>query len=135
MPRNGTQPGSALRRNHLNPGQCILCDHFICSDRGRQIDTFGRNTSTKCYVGGALYVDHASVKIFHYPQTDLTAEQTIRGKQIVARAAEDAGFSIKAYHSDNGIFASTEFRDHCASLKQSISFSGAHAHHQNGIAE
>jgi transposase InsO family protein len=134
-PRGDIQPGSALRRNHLNPGQCISCDHFICSDRGRRIDTFGRNTSTKGYVGGALYVDHASGKIFHYPQTDLTAEQTIRGKQIVERAAEDAGFSVKAYHSDNGIFASTEFRDHCASLKQSISFSGAHAHHQNGIAE
>jgi transposase InsO family protein len=134
-PRNDTQPGSALCRNHLNPGQCISCDHFICSDRGRRIDTFGRNTGTKGYVGGALYVDHASGKIFHYPQTDLTAEQTIRGKQIMERAAEVAGFSIKAYHSDNGIFASTEFRDHCARLKQSISFSGAHAHHQNGIAE
>jgi transposase InsO family protein len=134
-PCSDRAPGANLRRNDLKPGACVSCDHFICSDRGRRLDTFGRNTGTKGYVGGALYVDHASGKVFHYPQTDLTAEQTIRGKQIVERAAEEAGFSVKSYHTDNGIFASSEFREHCSTLKQSLSFSGAHAHHQNGIAE
>ena len=134
-PCSDRAPGATLRRNDLKPGSRISCDHFVCTDRGRRLDTFGRNTSTKGYVGGALYVDHASGKVFHYPQTDLTAEQTIRGKQIVERAAEDAGFTVKGYHTDNGIFASAEFREHCSTLKQSLSFSGAHAHHQNGIAE
>jgi transposase InsO family protein len=134
-PCSDRAPGANLRRNDLKPGDCVSCDHFICTDRGRRLDTFGRNTTTKGYVGGALYVDHASGKVFHYPQTDLTAEQTIRGKQIVERAAGDAGFTVKGYHTDNGIFASTEFREHCSTLKQSLSFSGAHAHHQNGIAE
>jgi hypothetical protein len=134
-PCSDRAPGSDLRRNDLAPGQRISCDHFVCTDRGRRLDTFGRNTASTGYVGGALYVDHASGKIFHYPQTDLTAEQTIRGKQIVERAAGEAGFSVKGYHTDNGIFASAEFREHCAALKQTISFSGAHAHHQNGIAE
>jgi hypothetical protein len=97
-PRSDRAPGSDLRRNDLAPGQQISCDHFVCTDRGRRLDTFGRNTASKGYAGGALYVDHASGKIFHYPQTDLTAEQTIRGKQIVERAAEGAGFSVKGYH-------------------------------------
>lgn len=134
-PHADRAPGSDLRRNDLAPGQQISCDHFVCTDRGRRLDTFGRNTASKGYVGGALYVDHASGKIFHYLQSDLTAEQTIRGKQIVERAAEEAGFSVKGYHTDIGIFAPAEFREHCAALKQTISFSGAHAHHQNGIAE
>ena len=134
-PRSDIPPGSALRRNDIIPGQRISCDHFICSDRGRRLDTFGRSTNTRGYVGGALYVDHASGKIFHYPQTDLTAATTIRGKQIVEKAAARAGFKVQAYHTDNGIFASSEFRNHCTAQEQDLTFSGAHAHHQNGIAE
>jgi predicted methyltransferase len=55
-------------------------------------------------------MDHASDgKMFHYPQTDLTPAQTIRGKQIVEKDAAEAGFSIQGYHhTDNGIFASSE---------------------------
>jgi hypothetical protein len=127
------QPGAALRRNDLSPGQRVSCDHFICSDRGRCLDTFGRNTGSRGYVGGALYVDHASGKMFHYPQTDLTAAQTIRGKQMVEKDAAKAGFSIQGYHIDNDIFASSEFCTHCNAQKQMLSYSGAHAHHQNEL--
>jgi hypothetical protein len=73
--------------------------------------------------------------MFHYPQTDLTAAQTICGKHIVEKDAAEAGFSIQGYHTDNGIFASSEFCTHCDAQKQTLSYSGAHAHHQNRIAE
>jgi hypothetical protein len=76
----------------------VSCDHFICSDSGRCLDTYGWNTKASGYVGGALYVNHASGKIFHHPQTDLSASQTIRGKQIVEKAAADLGFRIGGYH-------------------------------------
>jgi hypothetical protein len=134
-PQSDIPPGSALRRNNVIPGQRISCDHFICSDCGRCLDTFGCTTSTRSYVGGALYVDHASGKIFHYPQTDISADTTIRGKQIVEKAAARAGFKVQAYHTDNEIFASTEFRNHCNAQEQELSYSGPHAHHPNGIAE
>jgi hypothetical protein len=49
--------------------------------------------------------------------------------------ALDKGFKIKRYHSDNGIFASAEFKQHCALQHQNYSFSGVGAKHQNGIAE
>jgi hypothetical protein len=80
-------------------------------------------------------VDHASCKIFHHPQVSLDAAETIRGKQLVEAAASNIGRSVKAYHSDNGIFSSEEFRGHCNHLGQSLSFSGVGAHHQNGVAE
>jgi transposase InsO family protein len=134
-PRADLQPGNDLRRNDLSPGQRVSCDHFICSDRGRRLDTFGRNTNKNGYVGGALYIDHASGKVFHYPQTDLTAEQTILGKQTAENDARDAGFGIMSYLTDNGVFASAEFRAHCEAQRQDLSFSGAYAHHQNSIAE
>jgi hypothetical protein len=134
-PQANMQPGNDLRRNDLAPGQCISCNHFICSDRGRRWDTFGRNTGKHGYIGGALYVDHASGKVFHYPQTDLTAEQTICGKQTVEKGARDAGIEVKSYHTDNGTFTSAEFRARCDAQIQDLSFSGAHTHHQNSIAE
>jgi hypothetical protein len=53
----------------------------------------------------------------------------------VEQEAADVGVTIKRYHTDNGVFASREFRNHCAALDQTLSFSGVGAHHQNGIAE
>jgi hypothetical protein len=119
-PCSNKLPGGILRQGHLRPGQYVSCDHFICSDHGWRLDTYGRNTKASGYVGGALYVDHASGKIFHHPQTDLSASQTIRGKQIMEKAAADLGFCIEGYHSDNGIFASAEFKAHCASQRDSV---------------
>jgi hypothetical protein len=40
-----------------------------------------------------------------------------------------------SYLTDNGVFASAEFRAHCEAQRQDLSFSGAYAHHQNSIAE
>lgn len=49
--------------------------------------------------------------------------------------AAEVGVQIKSYHSDNGVFRSDEFKDHCASLGQKTSFSGVGAKFQNGVAE
>jgi hypothetical protein len=87
-------PEMVLKTDHLAPGKCVSCDHYVSPVRGRCQTGFGRTTSTHGFVGGALYVDHASGKIFHHPQTDLTASTTIRGKQIVEAAASDLGFKI-----------------------------------------
>ncbi len=49
--------------------------------------------------------------------------------------ARDEGFKIKKYHSDNCIFSSADFKDHCDSLQIKYSFSGVGAKHQHGVAE
>ena len=49
--------------------------------------------------------------------------------------AQDKGFKIKLYHSDNGIFSSAEFTSDCEKLDQKINNSGVGAQHQNGVAE
>ena len=128
-------PATLLKTNHLVPGACISCDRYVSPVRGRGLSGYGRNTVTHGYTGGALYVDHASGKIFHHPQTDLSATSTIHGKQLVEAAAREIGRTVKAYHSDNGVFSSQEFKAHCTSLGQCITFSGVGAHHQNGVAE
>jgi transposase InsO family protein len=49
--------------------------------------------------------------------------------------ALDEGFTIKAYHSDNGVFAAADFKAHCERKRQIPSFSGVGAKHQNGFSE
>ncbi len=49
--------------------------------------------------------------------------------------AHDEGFNTKHYHSDNGIFASNEFKTHCNHQQIKNSFSGVGAKHMNGIAK
>ena len=46
-----------------------------------------------------------------------------------------AGVLAKHYHSDNGIFISEYYREDCREKKQSQSFSGVGAKHQNARAE
>ncbi len=47
----------------------------------------------------------------------------------------EEGFKIKEYHSNNGIFSSAEFKEHCMQQHQKYSFSGIGAKHQNGISK
>ncbi len=42
---------------------------------------------------------------------------------------------VKHFHGDNGIFSSEEYRLECFEKKQSRSFSGVGAQHQNSKAE
>jgi hypothetical protein len=124
-----------LKEDHLKPGDCISCDHYISPVPGRVISKSGHSSTSHGYVGGTLYVDHASGWIFHQAQRTIAASDTIRGKLILEREAADIGVKIKSYHSDNGVFASEEFICHCDSLGQDLSYSGVGAHFQIGVAE
>jgi hypothetical protein len=80
-------------------------------------------------------VDHASGKIFNFPQYSNTALETIKNSLQMEAMAQEEGFCIKAYHSNIGIFASPEFKNHCTQHNQKYSFGGVGAKHQNGVAE
>lgn len=95
----------------------------------------GFTSSRHGYTCGTIYVDHASGFVFVGHQRTTSAEETIRSKMIVEQSAKDAGFSIKEYHSDDGIFSSKEFKQHCTSQGQKQSFSGVGAKFQNAVAE
>jgi hypothetical protein len=69
--------------------------------------------------------------MFESHQRTTSTSDTIRGKLRVEQEAADVGVTIKRYYTDNGVFASCEFRNHCAALDQTLSFSGVGAHHQH----
>ena len=117
------------------PGDKVSCYHYISPVPGRVVSSSGRSSSAHGYVAGTIYVDHASGWIFHRPQKSIAASDTIRGKLLLEREATEVNTKIKSYHSDNGVFNSDEFRQHCDQLDQTQTFSGVGAKFQNGVAE
>jgi hypothetical protein len=122
-----------LKQDHLQPGNCILADHYFSPILGCLPHTFRKERND--YTCGSLFVDHASREIFNFPQYFNTALETRRSTLCLEAMALDKGFKIKRYHFDNGIFALAEFKQHCALQHQNYSFSGVGAKHQNGIAK
>ena len=95
--------------------------------------TYGREKQG--YSCGTLFVDHATGKIFNYYQFLNNAGKAVASKNNLEKPAREEGFTIKSFHSDNGVFASKEFTDDCKRQDQKIDFSGVGAQHQNGVAE
>ena len=122
-----------LKQGHTKPGDCMSADHYISAIQGHLFNTFGHEKQG--YTCGTLFVDHASGKIFNFCQLSTSASEMVDSKHKLETLAAEEGFDIKAYHSNNGTFASTEFTDDCQCLQQKFSFSGVRAHHQNGIAK
>jgi hypothetical protein len=122
-----------LKSNHLTPGNCVYADHYFSPVPSHLPHTFGKEHVG--YTWGSLFVDHASGKIFNFPQYSNNASETIQCAQCLESMAWDEGFKIKAYHSDNGIFAAADLQEHCKRQQQKFSFSGVDAKHQKGIAE
>jgi hypothetical protein len=80
-------------------------------------------------------VDHASRYLFFSPHYSTGSKEAIEAKHRFELIASQFNRTIKCYHTDNGIFASKDFRQSCIDQRQCIKFCGVNAHHQNGIAE
>jgi transposase InsO family protein len=87
------------------------------------------------YTWGSLFVDHASGKIFNFPQYSTNVLETVRTTLCLEALAKEKGFKIKEYHSTNGIFSSNKFKEHCVRQSQKYTFGGVGAKRQNGVAE
>jgi transposase InsO family protein len=124
-----------LKEVDLQPGDCISCDHFMSPVTGRAIAESGHSSTRHGYTCGTIYIDHASGFMYARCQKSISAEDTIRGKLLFEQEAADSGVRIRKYHSDNGVFSSKQFKDHCKVMKQKLTFSGAGAKFQNGVAE
>jgi hypothetical protein len=91
--------------------------------------------ATERYQAGTLFADHASRFLHFTPYISTGGKEAIAAKHHFELLASTHHHSIKCYHTDNGIFASKEFRSSCIQQNQRITFCGVNAHHQYGIAE
>lgn len=119
----------------LKPGDKVSVDQYISAVPGRLAHTFGGEKTSKQYVGGTLFVDHASGYVYVKHQTSTGTRETVKSKHSFEREIGEYGHKVKSYHADNHPFSSKGFMDDIESRKQTIDYSAVGAHHQNGAAE
>ncbi len=124
-----------LKKNILRVGAMVSSDQFICSTPGRLPQTYGKESENSKYIGGTIFIDEASGKVFLENQVSTNATETIKAKNKFEREASRFGIKILGYRADNGIYKSKEFLEALKQKGQTIQFSGIGAHHHNGIAE
>ena len=117
------------------PGSTICCDHYESSIKGRKENTYGKEKDTDKYVGGTIFCDAATGFIYIAHQVSLRVGDTIKSKNNFEQMATSLGVKVQSYFGDNGVFTAKGFKADLVVKNQAIRFSGAGAHHQNGIAE
>ena len=125
----------ALKREHLQPGDCVSMDQYVSKVRGRLPNTFGKESDSNRYSGGTIYVDHSSGYVFIYHQVSLRVGDTLQGKHEFERMANEYGIKLKHFHADNHPFGAEEFLEDLELQGQTLTRSGVGAHHANGVAE
>lgn len=125
-----------LSANKYLPGDLVSMDQFVSGTPGRLYSGYGREAPQNRFQGGTIFNDAASGAIWVENQVSLGAGETICSKERFEEWLYDlCCIEVKQYHSDNGVFAASEFRDDCKSKHQRQTFSGVGAKHQNGRAE
>ena len=125
-----------LRSGNLLPGQEVSVDHFISSVRGRHFKGYNRGIMEDKFVGGCIFVDHASAHIHIEFQSSLSSHETLSAKMSYENLCKDSGVIPQVYMSDNGkAFTSIEFTEHLSSFFQISKLAGVGAHHHNAQAE
>ena len=125
----------SIKAGDLQPGQQVSVDHFYATHKGRLYESFGRSKADKMYMGGCIFVDHASGYIHVEHQVGLNSHETLKAKRAYEKECYEMGVGVQSYQSDNGTFASREYEEDLKNLRQHQRFAGVGAHHQNGVAE
>ena len=122
-------------KGKLEPGDLVFADQYESRVPGRALTSKGIVSSSLKFGGGTLFIDAASGYIFVSHQVGHTAAETIESKMRFEREALACGVSVKAFHTDNGVFTSKEFLRELGEKGQGITLSGVSAQFQNGAAE
>ena len=111
-------------------------DQFVFSTPGQLPSGYGCKNSNSRFHGGTIYNDAASGLIRVENQVSLGSSETIMGKEWFEQWLYDiACVEVKHFHGNNGIFSLEDYRLECSGKKQSQSFLGVGAQHQNSKDE
>jgi hypothetical protein len=120
-----------LSEGSLNPGDKVSCDQYMSPSKGRLQHTRGQESSLKQYVGGTIFIDHATNFLFNNHQVNLTAASTVESKHECESKFDEFGVQIQQYSADNHPFRSKIWVADCAVQQQlPTQHSGVGAHHQ-----
>jgi hypothetical protein len=116
------------------PGAFVSVDQMKSTIPGLIAQMKGIPT-TQRYKVAIVVIDYATDYTFIYFQIDTSADEKLRAKLEFGRMARSYGINIQHYHSDNGLFVDTKWRQDALQKSQRVSMCGVNAHHQNGKVE
>ena len=130
------RPTTRVNRGpEIKPGDVVSVDQLVSPTPGLVAQMTGKLTK-KRYKYVTVFVDQSSRLGFIHLQASADADETIMAKRAFEEYARQNGiYHISGYHADNGVFRANKWIESCRRQKQSLSFAGVNAHHQNGIAE
>jgi len=126
--------GQSKLKETMEPGQCVSVDTFKSSTVGFVAQVKGTLTN-KRYMVATVFIDHYSDLSFVYPQEDNTSAELLKAKVAFEDFASSCGVKVTHYHADNRRFVDNAFLNDTKEQRQSISYCGVNAHHQNGKTE
>ena len=124
-----------IKSNDLRPGDCASMDQHICKTPGRLPNTYGKEDVSQQYAGGTIFVDHASGFVHVHHTVGHGIGEVIDGKHTLEKFAKQFDVKIRSFRADNNPFQDAYLLQDIALQDQKITYSGASAQHQNGIAE
>ena len=93
------------------------------------------NLTTKRYNFATVYIHVTTGYSYIQLQESSSAKETLAGKQAFENHCKEHKITVTHYHADNGTFRAHAWREDCTAKGQRLTFAGANAHFQNGIAE
>ena len=132
--RHKTPLNKAKIQKITQPGQQVSVDMLYSPNPGFVAQMTGILTR-KRYLYATVYVDHFSGFSYLHLQKTQDVQESLQGKHTFEQIAKQHGVTVSSYHADNGIFRANKWVQDCINKKQSLSFAGVNAHHQNGRAE
>ena len=134
-----TKPSKRTRNRRLKPasypGQTVSVDTMSSTNVPGLVAQLRGRPTLRRYRYATVFVDHYSRLDYVHLHEYNTASEVLDAKLAFERFAASHQVQIRHYHCDNGIFADNDFRTACTAARQTYSFCGVNAHHQNGIAE
>ena len=109
-----------LKKDHLLPGQMVSVDHYISRAPGRLYHTKGNSNQSDMFSGECVFIDHTSGYVSIKHQVAINDTETIKAKLTFEREAQSQRVVINGYHTDNGIFNSSEFMEELLEKQQKI---------------
>ena len=91
--------------------------------------------TTKCYNYATICVDEASKVGYVCMRKTTTCKEIVESNKAFEYNSMEHGVTIKADHTDNGIFRVNDWQKSCRDAKQTLTFAGVIAHHTNSLAE
>ena len=120
-----------LSDNIIEPGQRVSVNLYVAAAPGRLPNTFGKEKVESQFIGGAIFVDHATRYIFNQHQHSTTTAESVLSKYAFENHSSIHGVKICEYVADNNPFHGKEWTNDCLNQQQQQHFSGVGAHCQN----